>query len=119
MPNLNEVEIRGYGSGLTEYLSTQSTDGVIKAEVSGERLMLVECTLLETGGINPIQVQVKKKDGSGAVMFDITLGAGQSLHIQFANWRIADAYDGANAGDLYLDITGTGTLSAFWIIKGK
>jgi len=111
----SSVWLSGLWPGITEWTSTQSTDGVIKAEVANKVIMLSEVTLAETGGSNSITVAVKKKNGSGDVIFQITLAGGAAIHIRFAKWREGDPYDGSDAGDLYLDITGSGTLSAFWI----
>lgn len=113
------VELAGNLTGITTHHSNRATDGVIKAEVSGKTLFLIEFTLAETGGTNPITAAVKKKDGTGAIIYQLTVAAGGAVHVTLRKWREGDAYDGANAGDLYLNITGTGTLSADWIVGEK
>lgn len=115
MPDTKTVRISGLSHGVTEWTSSQSTTGVIKAEASGEKQHLTEVTLAETAGTNTVTITVRKKDGAGDILFVLTLAAGGAVHIQFAKWRLGDAYDGSLAGNIHLVVSGSGTLSAFWI----
>lgn len=115
MVNTTTVIISGIPQGVTEWTSSQSSTGVVKAEASGLVQHLTEVTLAETGGTNTVTITLRKKDGAGAILFVLTLAAGGAVHIRFAKWRIGDAYDGSLLGNIHVVVTGSGTLSAFWI----
>lgn len=115
MPSTQPVVIVGVPQGVTEWTSSQSTTGVIKAEADGEIQILTEFTLTETGGSNSVTATIRKKDGSGDILYQITIAASGALHVQLGKWRIGDAYDGSLAGNIHLVVSGSGTLSAFWI----
>jgi len=115
MPGLHTVIINGIKHGVTPWTSVISATDVIKAEVADSKLVITEATFCETVGSNTVTIAVKRKDGSGDLIYQITIPAGGCLHVPFSSWLVGDKADAASAGDLHVTVTGTGTLSAFWI----
>lgn len=115
MPGLHTVIINGIKHGVVAWTSVISATNVIKAEVASSKLVITEATFCETVGSNTVTIAVKTKDGTGTLLYQITIPAGGCLHVPFSSWLVGNLYDAANAGDLHVTVTGTGTLSAFWI----
>jgi len=90
-----------------------AASGTLKAEASGKIVVLTDLILGETVGTDPIVLYIKKGTSGGTNIIGIPILAGDNFAHVFRQGLEGNAYDGSNAGDLYIGVTGSGTATIF------